>query len=374
MARRQWRERAAGMRCDDPGPTDNNSDYGEFDMMKNSEYRLPRKTAHRIKTACSVVLLTSSMATASTALADYEIQVIRHPDAPYTESFALNDRGQVVGMASDNFGLLFSFIFDVRSGEYTELDDEMSVLQLNNMGVMVGAIDDVCAVRGKKGEINTFAAPDPDPDSECFARGVNSNGKVSGYTVDSLGVWTGFVRDPNKGTVESFLPSLQTIAHGINDKGEIAGSVFLYPDEAYPGSAPGRYGFLRDSKGSVRYIEVTQSVPGLTRARGISNSGRIAGFFVDPTGAMKSYVTELPKGDEFASITLVEEELIHRSPCYPDAVQPAGTVLVTSMTASQINDRGQVVGTCTDEFYDEVTSVFVGGYVSGWVATPTSGD
>ena len=119
------------------------------------------------------------------------------------------------------------------------------------------------------------------PDSFCQARGVNPDGKVSGFEFDENFDWLGFIYDPEYGTYEEFLPSPQTIAQGINAQGQNVGSVTLDADEAYEGSAPGSYGYLRQTDGSVKYFEISQSFPGESRGRGLSENGLISGFYLD---------------------------------------------------------------------------------------------
>ncbi len=86
---------------------------------------------------------------------------------------------------------------------------------------------------------------------------------------------------------EEFLSSdSQTIAQGINSKGEIVGST---------GPSWNRDGFLRDSEGIERLFKVrVDGVSHDTRARGISASGTIAGFYyTEEYGAPHGFVGRL---------------------------------------------------------------------------------
>ena len=168
--------------------------------------------------------------------------------------------------------------------------------------------------------------------------------------------------------------SPQTIAHATNAQGQNAGSVFLFADDVYPGSPAGRYGYLRQADGSVKYFAVNelQSAPGRTRARGISESGLIAGFYSDPAASeTKSYVTMLSKGTGFEELTLTVEQVVYQKPCNAELPPAPGPEyeLFTDMTASQVRNDGVVVGTCFETYYNGTTGDYV-EYVSGFIANP----
>lgn len=321
----------------------------------------------------SSIALASAMLTiySSPASAEYNFQVVIPPGALSAQTFGVNNAGKVTGVADDGVSQ-FSFVYDMKRGTYTTISVDFGALDISNSGVMVGDIDDVCAIRDKKGNVTFFYPPSYTVDSACQARGVNSNGKVSGYEIDENGVWRGFVHDPRKGTFEEFLPSAQTFAHAINAEGQIAGSVFLDADEAYPGSAAGRYGYVRETDGSLKYFAISQSFPGQTRARGISESGLVAGFYIDAVAfEQKSYVTTLSKGTGFEEITLTDDEVVYRKPCDPNlpAAPGEGYDLYTDVTASQVRNDGVVVGSCVDSYFNGTTGDEV-GYAYGFIATP----
>ena len=320
------------------------------------------------------VALASSMLMiyASPASAEYDFELVSPPGSVFTQAFGINNAGKVVGGADDG-SAPFSFIYDMKTGEYTTIGTEFNALEISNSGVIVGDSGDFCAIRDTKGDITLFSPPSYTTGSFCRARGVNSKGKVSGFEVDAAGVWLGFVYDSQQGTFEEFLPSNQTIAHGINAQSQIAGSVFLEADEAFPGSAAGRYGFVREADGSVKYFAISQSLPGQTTGRGISESGLVAGFYLDAdTFEFKSYVTTVSDGTAFEEITLTDDEVVYQSPCDPNLPAPPGpgyALLFTDFTASQVRNDGVVVGSCADIYFDETTGDFV-AYTNGFVATP----
>ena len=308
---------------------------------------------------------------ASAASAEYDFEIVSPPGSVFVQVFGINDAGEVVGQADDG-SAPFSFIYDMKSGEYTTIGTDFSALEISNSGVIVGDSGDFCAIRDKKGDITLFYPPSYTNGSFCLARGVNSKGKVSGFEIDATGVWLGFVYDSKQGTFEEFLPSNQTIAHGINAQGQIAGNVFLEADDAFLGSAAGRYGFVREADGSVKYFAISQSFPGQTSGRGISESGLVAGFYLDTFAfERKSYVTTVSDGTAFEEITLTDDEVVHQKPCDPNlpASPGPGYELFTDVTASQVRNDGVVVGSCVDVYLDGTTGDFV-QYFNGFIATP----
>ena len=230
----------------------------------------------------------------SPASAEYSYQVISPPGAISASATGINNAGKVTGQAFDGASN-FSFIYDMKRGEYSTIDAGFLVYEINNSGVMVGEVDNVCAIRDKKGNITEFYPPSFGPGSVCIARAVNSNDKVSGFQVDDVGIWLGFIYDSKHGTYDEFLPSFQTIAQGINAQGQNVGSVFLFEDEAYDGSPPGRYGYLREADGfrarDTRESPPRRPGPDLRPARTARPALRGAG-----SGARSSSRRETPAG------------------------------------------------------------------------------
>jgi hypothetical protein len=194
---------------------------------------------------------------------------------------------------------------------------------------------------------------------------------VSGFVING-GVFTGFIYDSEYGTFEEFLPSWQTIPQGINAQGQNVGSVALNPDDAYPGSPPGRYGFLREPDGSFRYFEVAQSLAGESRIRGISENGLIAGFYLNPvTFEYTGFSTTLPEGDGFAMISLADDEVVHARPCNPDVPEPPdGYVMLTDVFIAEIRNDGVVGGQCSDYHVNWDTNDWIYFGTWGLIGTP----
>lgn len=317
------------------------------------------------------------------AHAEYSFQLINPPGSGYTQVFGINNAGKVVGNDAFNDD---SFIYDMKKGEYTYIDDtlvdgDFSALEISNNGVIVGSVfnesgnQNLCAIRDKDGTITTFSPPtfsvNPEA-SSCQARGVNPDGKISGFQIDEFGEWSGFIYDPEYETFEEFLPSFQTIPQAINAQGQNVGSVFLLNDEAYDGSPAGRYGYLRQEDGSLQYFAISEGRPGQTRARGISENGLVTGWYLDQDSfEFKSFVTILSPDTEFEEISVSDIEVLFQSPCNPDETIPEGFVLLgTDMFSAQIRNDGVVVGQCNDVYQDTENPQNRLNLGYGFIATP----
>jgi hypothetical protein len=313
----------------------------------------------------------------SPASAEYSYQLVIPPGAENSTLFGINNSGKAVGNALDaDFNFLGSFEYDMKKGVYTSLGETFDSIGINNPGVMVGTdfSNGLCTIRDKDGTLTYFYPPSWTVNSFCTGRGVNPDGKISGFLIDEFDNFLGFIYDSEYGTYEEFLPSWQTIAHGINAQGQNVGSVALNPDDAYPGSPPGRYAYLREVDGFLKYFAITQSLLGESRARGISENGLVSGFYVDSvTWVFKGYVTTLPESEGFESIVLTDDEIVYLSPCDPDAPPPPpppGYVLLTDVFTSDVRNDGVVVGQCSDYYWNWDTFDWIPVNNYGLIATP----
>ena len=319
------------------------------------------------------LMLTIYIAPAS---AQYSYELVIPSATAHASLWDINDAGKVVGGAWNNDGdSLGSFEYDMKKGLYTPIsgEEEFNARGINNPGVMVGDVDGVCAIRDKHGIITTFFPPSYTTGSSCWARGVNANGKVSGYLSNGSDL-LGFIYDSEYGTYEEVRPSTWTRAHKINAQGQNVGEVYLLGGDVYDDSPKGRYGYLREPDGSFRYFEISQSQsdPGWTFIRGISENGLICGVYKDPdTLEVKGFATTIPKGSGFETISLTNDEVLHLSPCNPDLPPPPdGYVLLTDVWAYQVRNDGVVVGGCADYHYNSATDEIIWYPTSGFIATP----
>ena len=311
----------------------------------------------------------------SPASAEYSYQLVIPPGAEHANLFGINNAGKAVGEAFDDSGFLYSFEYNIKKGLYTTITEEFDAIGISNPGVMVGSGGyylSECAIRDKGGNLTLFYPPSWTENSFCAGRGVNPDGKVSGFVVDEFGWFTGFIYDSEYGTYEEFLPSPQTIAHGINAQDQNVGNVYLFAGDAYPGSPEGRYGYLREPDGFFRYFEISQSLPGETNIRGISENGLISGFYLDAdTWEYTGFATTIPEGSGFETISLTDDEVLHLRPCDPDLPPaPDGYVLLTDVFTSDIRNDGVVVGQCTDYHYNSTTGDWIVYTTYGLIATP----
>src|SRR5258705_120475 len=120
--------------------------------------------------------------------------------------------------------------------------------------------------------------------------------------------FVGFIYDPASNTFTdiTFPDGFFVFAQGINANGEIVGSVnFSSAGSAYPGSPPGRYGYLREPDGSTTLFRVN----GLrTAARGINDAGLITGF-VNENGGSKGFVATLPGRSGYQAVTIAATQV-----------------------------------------------------------------
>ena len=180
----------------------------------------------------------------------------------------------------------------------------------------------------------------PDAVSFTQARGVNNKGLVTGFRDDAndqFAAENGFIYDPKTGAFTDIVPSILTIAQGINSQGDVVGSAmfdgnFGAPDPCGSSDPFVRRGWLRTKDGTVTYFNVNG---GATSARGITDSGTIAGFVNDPgSGLTKGFVVELD-GSQCQSFTIADADLLH----FPGAV-------ITFVGG--IKNSGEVVGSYDD--------------------------
>ena len=299
----------------------------------------------------------------SPAYAEYTYQLLSPPGALVTNAWGINNSDKVVGWAYDESWAIFSYEYDMKKGRYTILGYDFVAMEISNTGLMVGnpgATPWKCAIRDKKGDITLLYPPSWDDEvSVCDARGVNPDGKVSGFVTDETGVWWGFIYDPEYDAFEEFLPSSRTIGHAINAQGQQAGS-------------QGPYGYVREPNGSVNHFMIDGSFLDITRGRGISENGLMSGFYINPaTFEFTGFVTSLPEGDGFESIVLADDEIVHVRPCNPDVQSPPeGYEVLSDVFLSQVRNDGVAVGLCDDWYVNWVTDdwIWLGSY--GLIATP----
>jgi hypothetical protein len=270
-----------------------------------------------------VVIGTAFAAIASTCpawAAGYKFEIVDYPGAPQTAIFGINNPGMAVGYG---FGFTnvtsINFQYDTKKKTFTVVPsvpgyDETDITGINNVGTMVGSVYSLNSdgsrtesgvIRRKDGTFTVFRQPGWD---NTEPRGINEVGLVAGFSYSAdQSSWVGFIYDPRTNTFTTMLPSPITIVAGINNRGQTAGSVWLYPDAVYPGSGQGAYAFVRDADGRLTLFRVN-GMP--TRARGITDSGVITGFLDDPTTVFKGFVTKLQGSSSYQAVSIPDSSLL----------------------------------------------------------------
>lgn len=267
----------------------------------------------------------------------------------FTEVFGINDSGHVAGVG------FTTFVYDSKKGAFATVPDDpdflaTGVFGINDAGVLAGTVTSAAFtesgfVRDKKGAYTVFSKPGWD---NTEVRGISNTGLVVGYSFDNAFTATvGFIYDPARNTFIDFLPSPYTLAQGTNARGDVVGHVTLPAGAACTGCPGDRYGFLRAASGVVTYFRVNNQT---TVARGISNSGLIAGAVRDPvTFNDKGFVVSLGRsGAPYQSIAIPDADLLQ----FPGAV---------STTPEGITNSGDVIGVWID----------ASGNFHGFIATPS---
>jgi hypothetical protein len=286
----------------------------------------------------------------------YDYQAIDYQAATDTQVWGINGRGLVVGNGWDEL-IDYPFVYDPKTDTFVDVVplaefDNTSLIGISTSGYLVGSVDDYYLetrsglILDRKGNATLF--DHPDAISTTGPRGVNNAGLVSGFYDLEEGRLAGFVFNPKTGTFTNFVPSWSTIAHGINSAGEVVGSALYWDEETPCGPTPefgiAQYGFLRTSDGTVTFFDVNGW---RTRARGITDTGTIAGWVTDPgTRMIKGFVTEYD-GTDCLSITIPEDELL---------VFPGSNITFVE----GIKATGEVIGSYVDEL----------DLYHGFIATP----
>ena len=291
------------------------------------------------------VLAAGLLAAPMVAQADYDFQLFEYPGSTSDQVFGINNRGDVAGNGIvDPDGI--PYVYDTKKGGFTNVTpvagfDQTVVFGISDKGVLVGSVrnfdpdppfDDKVSglIIDKNGASTVF--DHPDAVSFTQARGVNNKGLVTGYRDSATIQRVGFIYDPKTGTFTDIdtVPSFNTLAHGINSKGNVVGSAFFSDadDPCNPGNIGFvRYGWWRAKDGTVTYFQINGD---WTAARGITDSGTIVGFVNDSaSGSTKGFVTELD-GSQCQSVAIAAGDLLvvpGFDGLYPEGITKSGVIV-----------------------------------------------
>ncbi|NKI34766.1 hypothetical protein HFP89_06265 [Wenzhouxiangella sp. XN79A] len=286
----------------------------------------------------------------------YDYTSVTLPGTLGSQAFGINQRGVLAGNAFAEEGNI-GFTYDIKKDKFELVDDvagfDVTVISaISNRGDLVGSVvDETTGIQSglmldKRGNAHLF--DHPDAVSGTSARAINSRGTITGIrdSADPMQILAGFIYDSRSETFTDIVPGALTIPQGINARGDVVGSVIFFSenDPCNPGTPAGgivRYAWYRSAEGDIQYFTVNG---GFSSARGLTDSGTIAGFTADPdTGVTQGYVTEIPAGQ-----------------CQDISVGPEGRVAFPGAVrtfAQSITNSGTVIGQYVDA--DGIQQTFV---------------
>ena len=309
-------------------------------------------------------IVLAAIACSFSAQAAYTFAIVKYPGAFVTALSGVNNSGQILGQAAlsaDPNAPRVNFLYDAYKKTFTPVPpvpgEGTGLLGINDPGVMVGSIaaevdnggnvitPEIGLIRSTKGKFTMFSHPGPLDNTE--ARAVNNSGRVTGFAYNDDGDnFLGFIYDPTNGSFTDlpFVGSQQLIFQGINTSGQAVGSVALPDLGLYAGYPFGIYGFLRNTNGAITVFQVNGVC---TRARGINDSGQIAGWTrpCAPGAHVSGFVGTLV-GPSFQTLNV------------PGA---------TDTFAQGINNAGQIVGSAdSDGFIASLIATNKDQCTNGW--------
>jgi hypothetical protein len=308
------------------------------------------RLSHRCLRLLALVVLVSGVSPLQAQ--QYNFTNFDYPGGSNTAAYGINSSGQITGYYYN--GGWHGFVRSSDGSTFTTFDYPGNVgftlaHGINDSGQIVGSYPFDAAGSGflRSSDGGTFTSID-DPSAfgtsdgggfGTVAHGINNSGQIAGYYYTD-NIVHGFLRSSDGSIFTSFEdPSAfqQTVAKGINSSAQIAGS--------FNDSTGGSHGFLRRSDGSTfTNFDDPSAGPSGTTAWGINDSGQIAGYYTDGSGIAHGY---LRKTD--GTLTNIDD------PSATGGTFPLG-----------INNSGQIVGL----YYDAAGSH---GFVTS-LAVPTTKD
>jgi hypothetical protein len=213
------------------------------------------------------------------------------PGSVQTQVTGLNNKGDTVGFYVNTAGDQIGFV--EWNGAFTSYKDPHTphmpdyvnqLLGINDSGIAVGFYVDASgnahAVKLNQATGVFTAIKGLGPNS--FATGINDNGDIVGYTMNSTGTF-GWLMKAGQLTTFQYPGGLPTIALGLNKNDEIVGS--------FTDTAGDTHGFtLAHPMGPVSHWKQIDDPEALnapgdgTTVNGLNNAGDLVGFYTDTAG------------------------------------------------------------------------------------------
>lgn len=319
-------------------------------------------TTHRYTCELTAILAAVAFFVVLPAHAEFAFTSVDYPGVDYsaggyTQLFGINNDGSAVGIAQiDASSPTIPFRYDIKRQLFTPLPDYATGATsytlangINNSGTIVGgesqdggATEFAFVLR--QGAFELLSRPGSLTFTE--ARAVNARGLISGYALnDSDGTYSGFIYDPVSNAWTNVLPSLVTIAQGLNSRDELVGNVFENAGIVCAACEAGPYGFIHGPSGFVAIFAVN-GYP--TEARGITDDGTITGFVTVDNNEV-GFVIPAPKRSGFQTLRVPAKCFVR----FPGA---AGTI------PEGVSDNGTLAGFWMDG----------SGTSHGFIAVPRS--
>lgn len=211
---------------------------------------------------------------------DGTLALLDYPSAQSTAAVSINASGTIVGTYQDERGKTHSFLRSA-GGSFRNIDvpgnKNTRVVDINASGAVLGTFVQLGKTRGFILEANgqSFDLFDPPGSVGTFPTAIAADGTVTGYYVDAQKQQHGFVRSPDPvGAYQTFLPdgAKSLVAGDINDDGVVVG---------YYGGSNGHHGFLRTPDGSIQILDVKPRLGkrAMTLPLSINGSGAVTGNF-----------------------------------------------------------------------------------------------
>ena len=292
--------------------------------------------------------------------AAYQFTTVDFPGTTYTQFFGINDTGnglEIVGYGFTDPLATISVPFRLSLARGSSIFTPLPLLPgaavtqtvgINAAGTIVGGAFDSAGLESafvldEAGGFTVFSMPSW-PNTE--ARAISGTGLIVGtaYAPDEANKTSsvGFIYNPKQNAFTLILPevSLDVVPQSINASGQVVGSI------AMPNGS--KRGWLRAPNGDITTFMVNGHG---TAARGINDSGQIAGYVVDPdSGLIKGFVTTLSGAPGFEAVSISDAELIE----YPGAMRTY---------VEGITNAGTIIGFWSDQPFPSQS-------FHGFVATP----